>query len=81
ADGGATGDPNRPGAAGCSSLVIVMVIPLIVGGITYTDHLTPPVQNLGADYHANRTDKDRRTRNHIRQLEALGFRVTLEPAA
>ena len=38
-------------------------------------------QDLGADYYATRTDPDRRKRNHIRQLEALGYTVTLEPAA
>ena len=37
--------------------------------------------DLGADYHTNRIDKDRKTRNHIRQLEALGYTVTLDPAA
>jgi transposase len=36
---------------------------------------------LGAGYHASRTGKDKKTRNHIRQLEALGFTVTLTPAA
>jgi transposase len=38
-------------------------------------------QDLGAGYYASRIDKDRKTRNHIRQLEALGFTVTLAPAA
>jgi len=38
-------------------------------------------RDLGAGYYAGRTDKDRKTRNHIRQLEALGFTVTLAPAA
>jgi transposase len=38
-------------------------------------------RDLGAGYYANRTDKDRKARNHIRQLEALGFTVTLAPAA
>jgi len=37
--------------------------------------------DLGADYHANRIDKDKKTRNHIRQLQALGYIVTLSPAA
>ena len=37
--------------------------------------------DLGAGYYASRIDKDRKTRNHIRQLEALGFTVTLAPAA
>lgn len=42
---------------------------------------TARYHDLGADYHASRIDKDRKTRNHIRQLEALGFTVTLAPAA
>jgi transposase len=37
--------------------------------------------DLGAGYHASRLDKDKKARNHIRQLEALGFSVTLAPAA
>jgi len=38
-------------------------------------------RDLGAGYYNSRTDKDRKARNHIRQLEALGFTVTLAPAA
>ncbi len=37
--------------------------------------------DLGADYYASRIDKNRKTRNHVRQLEALGYTVTLAPAA
>jgi len=37
--------------------------------------------DLGSDYHANRIGKDRQARGHIRQLEALGFTVTLTAAA
>jgi transposase len=37
--------------------------------------------DLGPGYHASRIDKDRKARNHIRQLQALGFTVTLTPAA
>jgi transposase len=37
--------------------------------------------DLGSDFYATRTDPDRRMRNHVRQLEALGYTVTLEPAA
>jgi transposase len=37
--------------------------------------------DLGAGYYASRIDKDRKVRNHIRQLEALGFTVTLASAA
>jgi transposase len=41
-------------------------------GVTY--------QELGADYF-DRRDRERTTRRHIKQLEALGFKVTLETAA
>jgi transposase len=37
--------------------------------------------DLGAGYWASRIDKAKKARNHIRQLEALGFTVTLAPAA
>jgi transposase len=36
---------------------------------------------LGARYYARRTDTGRKARNHVRQLEALGFTVTLAHAA
>jgi len=37
--------------------------------------------DLGADHYQTRVDTERRKRNHIRQLEALGYTVTLQPAA
>jgi len=37
--------------------------------------------DLGSGFYANRIDPDRRRRNHVRQLEALGYTVTLERAA
>jgi transposase len=37
--------------------------------------------DLGPDWHQNRTDKNRQTRNHVRQLEALGYTVTITPTA
>ena len=33
--------------------------------------------DLGASYYQTRTDTDRKLRNHIRQIQALGFDVTL----
>jgi transposase len=42
-------------------------------GSRYTD--------LGEHYHVNRVDQGRRIRNHVRQLQALGFEVTLVVAA
>jgi transposase len=37
--------------------------------------------DLGADYHTRHTNIQRKIRNHVRQLEALGLHVTLTPAA
>jgi transposase len=38
-------------------------------------------RDLGADYHATRINTERRTRNYVTQLMAMGYRVTLEPTA
>ena len=37
--------------------------------------------DLGASFYDTRINAERAKRNHIRQLEALGDKVTLEPAA
>ena len=37
--------------------------------------------DLGAEFYLNHTNTERRKRNHIRQLEALGYHVTLDLAA
>lgn len=37
--------------------------------------------DLGSDYYTNRLDPDRKTRDLVRQLQALGHAVTLAPAA
>lgn len=42
---------------------------------------TARFHDLGADFHTSRIDKDGKTRNHVRQLQALGYSVTLTPAA
>jgi transposase len=41
---------------------------------------TARYHDLGAGYYTSRIDKNRKARNHIRQLEALGHTVTLTPA-
>ena len=38
-------------------------------------------EDLGEDYYLTTIDTDRRARSHIRQLQALGFTVTITPAA
>ena len=42
---------------------------------------TTRYHDLGVGYYTSRIDKNRKTRNHIRQLEALGYTVTLTQAA
>ena len=37
--------------------------------------------DLGADHYDQHVNTASKRRNHIRQLEALGYHVTLEPAA
>jgi transposase len=37
--------------------------------------------DLGSDFYATRINPERRKQGHIRQLQALGYKVTLEPAA
>jgi transposase len=38
-------------------------------------------RDLGAGFYDSRINAERAKRNHVRQLEALGYRVTIEPAA
>jgi transposase len=42
---------------------------------------TARFHDLGAGYYPSRIDRDHKTRNHVRQLQALGYSVTLTPAA
>jgi len=42
---------------------------------------TARFRDLGPDFYATAVNKDRRTRNLVHQLEALGHKVTLSPAA
>ena len=37
--------------------------------------------DLGPGYYDSRISPERKKRNHIRELEGLGYRVTLQPAA
>ena len=37
--------------------------------------------DLGPGYYDSRVNRNRSTRNHVRELQALGYKVTLEPAA
>ncbi|MGH3921785.1 MAG: hypothetical protein ACRDTT_02730 [Pseudonocardiaceae bacterium] len=64
---------NRAIVAVGRSLLVIIWHPLSDPGSPFTD--------LGPDFYDKRTDPERRTPAHIHQLEALGYKVTLEPAA
>jgi transposase len=59
-------------AVGRSILVIIWAL--------LSDHDAQFV-DLGSDYYAARNNPERRARHHIRELQALGYSVTLNPAA
>ena len=59
-------------ATGRSMLVIIWHL-LANPAARYTD--------LGSDFYDTRINPERHKHNHIRQLEVLGYKVTLEPAA
>jgi transposase len=42
---------------------------------------TARFHDLGPGFYDTRIDAEHKKRNHIRQLEALGYTVTLQPAA
>jgi hypothetical protein len=68
-----TGWPRSPGIS--RHAAEVMVWHLLADRATRFD-------DLGEDYYINTIDTDRRARSHIRQLQALGFTVTITtPAA
>ena len=55
------------------SILIIIWHLLASPAVRYTD--------LGPDYVASRTNRDKKIRNHVRQLQSLGLEVTLTPAA
>jgi len=71
--GGWSGASARALVAVARSILVIVWHLLADPAARYAD--------LGAGYYADRIDKGNKARNHIRQLEALGFTVTLTPAA
>jgi transposase len=59
-------------AVGRSILVIIWAL-LSDEGAQFVD--------LGPGYYASRANSERKVRNHVRELQALGYTVTLNPAA
>jgi len=61
------------------ALVAVARSILVIVWHLLTDSAAARFHDLGSDYHTRRIDLERRMRNHIAQLTAMGYRVTLEP--
>ena len=59
-------------AVGRSILVIVWAL-LSDDDVEFVD--------LGSSYYDSRTNPERKVRQHVRELQALGYSVTLNPAA
>lgn len=64
---------KKRAAVAVAHSILVIAYHLLASQTTY--------QELGGDYYLKRYDPQRRTQQLIRQLEALGHKVTLEPAA
>jgi hypothetical protein len=66
--------PKAKALAALERSILVIIFHLLSDpSTTYTD--------LGTDFYAKRIDAKRRTDSLVHQLEALGHRVTLTPAA
>ena len=66
--------PKKKALAAIERSILVVIFHLLSDpSATFTE--------LGSDYHAKRIDGKRRTDQLVRQLEALGHRVTISPAA
>ena len=52
-----------------------------LGGWRGLSHPETHFHDLGVGFYDTRIGPERAKRNHIRQLEPLGYEVTLEPAA
>jgi transposase len=65
--------PVRAQCAVARSILVIIWHLLADPGARFTD--------LGPDWHARKTDRARRTRRHLKELEALGYQVTLTEAA
>ena len=64
---------NRAKCAVARSILIIIWHLLASPEARFTD--------LGPDWHESKTDRDRKIRAHLRQLQALGLDVTITPAA
>ena len=64
---------NRAKCAVARSILVIIWHLLADPAARFTD--------LGPDWHEHKTDRDRKIRAHLRQLQALGLDITINPAA
>lgn len=69
---------RNPGAKKKAIFAIAHTLIVIIWNVLATDSA---YTDLGADFYVHRNDPDRQTRRLIAKLEALGHRVTIQPAA
>ncbi|MBO0876876.1 MAG: hypothetical protein J2P19_26165, partial [Pseudonocardia sp.] len=72
------GGYRNPGAKRKAIFAIAHTLIVIIWNVLATDSA---YTDLGADFYVHRNDPDRQTRRLIAKLEALGHRVTIQPAA
>ena len=72
---------NDTGASSNAAALVAVARSILVIIWNLLSHPGMRYHDLGSDYHTKRIDTERRTRNHIRQLEAPGYTVTLTAAA
>ena len=69
---------RNPVAKKMAIFAIAHTLIVIIWHVLVTD---TPYADLGAEFYQQRVDPERETRRLIAKLEALGHKVTLEPAA
>ena len=72
------GGYRNPGAKKKAIFAIAHILIVIIWNVLATDSA---YTDLGAEFYVHRNDPDRETRRLIAKLEALGHRVTIQPAA
>ena len=59
----------------------VAIVSMATAEFAHVARLNERLTELGADHYTRRINPDTQKRSHIRHLEALGYTVTLTPAA
>ena len=73
--------PRSPAAAGKAKAQVAVARSILIIIWHLLNDRAARYTDLGPDYVASRTDRDKKIRNHVRGLRAMGLEVTLTPAA